>query len=62
MDPDDPQGEGLTYTLEGDDTEFFELLVTEENPDGNADTDDAVRSTQIRVKLHDEAHDLDHED
>ena len=62
MDPDDPQGEGLTYTLEGDDTEFFELLVTEEDPDGNADTDDAVRSTQIRVKLHGMGHDLDHED
>ena len=47
-DPDDPQGSNLTYSLEGDDTEFFELLST--------------ASTQIRVKLHDEAHDLDHED
>ena len=56
MDPDDPQRVGLTYSLEGDDTAFFELLT---NPDSG--TDDAVRSTQIRVKLHDEAHDLNHE-
>ena len=51
MDPDDPQGESLTYSLEGDDTEFFELLST--------DSGDAT--TQIRVKLHAHAHDLNHE-
>ena len=51
MDLDDPERSGLTYTLEGDDTEFFELQST----------DDDIYSTQIRVKLHDMAHDLDHE-
>ena len=51
MDLDDPTGMGLTYTLEGDDMEFFELHPNE----------DDVLSTQIRVKLHDMAHDLDHE-
>ena len=61
MDPDDPQGEGLTYALEGDDTEFFELLSTNNGPDTSPYTDDDTYSTQIRVKLHDEAHDLDHE-
>ena len=61
MDPDDPTGMGLKYTLEGEDTEFFELLSTDSGVDGDAYTDDDVYSTQIRVKLHDEAHDLDHE-
>ena len=55
MDPDDPQGAGLRYTLEdsdndSEDTVFFELFEV----DGN-------KTTQIRVKLHDMAHDLDHE-
>ena len=62
MDPDDPQGSSLTYTLEGDDMEFFELMSTDDGFDGIAYTDDDTYSTQIRVKLHDEAHDLDHED
>ena len=62
VDLDDPERVGLTYTLEGDDTEFFELLVTNPDPDSDPNTDDAVRSTQIRVKLHDMGHDLDHED
>ncbi len=53
MDPDDPTGMSLKYTLEDSDndsgdTAFFELLSTD--------------STQIRVKLHDMGHDLDHED
>ena len=61
MDPDDPQRVGLTYTLEGDDTEFFELLSTAVGPDKEAYTADDVYSTQIRVRLHDMAHDLDHE-
>ena len=61
MDPDDPQGESLTYSLEGDDTEFFELLSTDSGPDGDEYTEDDTYSTQIRVKLHDEAHDLNHE-
>ena len=61
MDPDDPQGERLTYTLEdgdngSEDTAFFELLSTGVDDGGNP-----VYSTQIRVKLHDEAHDLDNE-
>ena len=60
MDLDDPQGEGLTYTLEGDDTEFFELLVVDPTPDSTAN-DDERATTQIRVKLHDEAHDLNNE-
>ena len=56
MDPDDPQRAGLTYTLEdsdndSEDTAFFELF---EEVDGS-------KTTQIRVKLHDMAHDLDHE-
>ena len=61
MDLDDPERLGLTYTLEGEDTEFFELLSTDSGDDGNPYTDDDTYSTQIRVKLHDEAHDLDHE-
>ena len=61
MDPDDPTGMGLKYTLEGEDTAFFELLSTDSGLDGTAYTEDDVYSTQIRVKLHDEAHDLDHE-
>ena len=61
MDPDDPQGESLTYSLEGDDTEFFELLSTDSGPDGNEYTEDDTYSTQIRVKLHAEAHDVNHE-
>ena len=61
MDPDDPQGASLTYSLEGDDTEFFELLSTDSGVDGDAYTDDDTYSTQIRVRLHDEAHDLNHE-
>ena len=61
MDPDDPTGMGLKYTLEGEDTAFFELLSTAPGDDGDDYTEDDVYSTQIRVKLHDEAHDLDHE-
>ena len=61
MDPDDPTGMGLKYTLEGEDTAFFELLSTNSGLDGTAYTEDDVYSTQIRVKLHDEAHDLNHE-
>ena len=61
MDPDDPRREGLRYSLEGEDTEFFELLSTDDGDDNTAYTDDDTYSTQIRVKLHDEAHDLDHE-
>ena len=57
MDLDGPVG--LTYTLEGsdngsEDTAFFELFKVTDNGDER-------NSTQIRVKLHDEAHDLDHE-
>ena len=56
MDPDDPQGVNLMYTLEdsdngSEDTAFFELFEV-----------DGRKTTQIRVKLHDMAHDLDHED
>ena len=65
MDPDDPGGSGLTYTLEdsdndSEDTAFFELFMVDATPD---DTNDNVEraTTQIRVKLHDMAHDLDHE-
>ena len=61
MDPDDPTGMGLKYTLEGEDTAFFELLSTNSGLDDTAYTEDDVYSTQIRVKLHDEAHDLNHE-
>ena len=65
MDPDDPQGVGLTYTLEDSDndskdTAFFELFVVDPTPDDTTN-DDARATTQIRVKLHDMAHDLDHE-
>ena len=67
MDPDDPTGARLKYSLEdgdngSEDTEFFELLSTADGPDDTAYTDDDTYSTQIRVKLHDMAHDLDHED
>ena len=56
MDPDDAQGVNLMYTLEDsdngrEDTAFFELFEV-----------DGRKTTQIRVKLHDMAHDLDHED
>ena len=62
MDLDDPTGMGLKYTLEdSEDTAFFELLSTNVGPDNDAYTDDDTYSTQIRVKLHDMAHDLDHE-
>ena len=69
MDPDDPQGESLRYTLEdvedGDngstDTDFFELHPSGPGPDDTLGNEDDVLSTQIRVKLHDMAHDLDHE-
>ena len=66
MDPDDPQGEGLTYTLEdsdndGEDTAFFELHPSGPGNDDTLGTEDDILSTQIRVRLHDEAHDLDHE-
>ncbi len=55
MDPDDPTGVGLTYSLEdsdndSEDTAFFELFEV-----------NGSKTTQIRVKLHDMAHDLDHE-
>ena len=61
MDPDDPQGVGLTYTLEGEDTAFFELFMVDATPED--ENDDVERATtQIVVSLHDEAHDLDHED
>ena len=60
MDLDDPTRSGLTYTLEDSDndskdTAFFELFKVTD--------DDGVEraTTQIRVKLHDMAHDLDHE-
>ena len=61
MDLDDPQGVNLTYTLEGDDTEFFELFVVDPTPD-NPTNGDERSTTQIMVSLHDMAHDLDHED
>ncbi len=66
IDPDDPTGSGLKYTLEdsdngSEDTAFFELLSIGDGPDRMAYTADDVYSTQIRVKLHDMAHDLDHE-
>ncbi len=61
MDPDDPKRVGLTYTLEGDDTEFFELHPSGPGLDNTPGNEDDVLSTQIRVKLHDMAHDLDHE-
>ena len=55
MDPDDPQGVKLMYTLEdsdngSEDTAFFELFEV-----------NGRKTTQISVKLHDMAHDLDHE-
>ena len=66
MDLDDPQGLALTYTLadveddDNGDTAFFELFVADPTPDAPNSGDERV-TTQIRVKLHDEAHDLDHE-
>ena len=66
MDPDDLKGVNLKYELldsdnGSEDTAFFELLSTNVGLDSNAYTDDDTYSTQIRVKLHDEADDLDHE-
>ena len=66
MDPDDPQGVRLKYTLEDSDndskdTAFFELLSTDDGEDLSPYTEDDTYSTQIRVKLHDKAHDLNHE-
>ena len=67
MDPDDPERVGLTYTLEdsdndSEDTAFFELLIRGPGTHDTAGrTEDDVLSTQIRVKLHVEADDLDHE-
>ena len=66
MDLDDPQGMNLKYTLEDSDngskdTAFFELLSTDDGEDGKPYTADDTYSTQIRVKLHDMAHDLNHE-
>ena len=65
MDPDDPERVGLKYTLEdsdndSEDTAFFELHPSP-GTDGTLGTEDDVLSTQIRVKLHVEADDLDHE-
>ena len=65
MDADDPQGEGLTYTLEdsdndSEDTAFFELFMVDPTPD-DPNNDDDRATTQIMVSLHDMAHDLDHE-
>ena len=65
MDLDDPQGVNLTYTLEdsdngSEDTAFFELFMLDPTP-LDPDNDDERTTTQIRVKLHDEAHDLNHE-
>ena len=65
-DPDDPKGVGLMYTLEdsdndSEDTAFFELFMVDVvNPDDPNDIEQRA-TTQIRVKLHDMAHDLDHE-
>ena len=66
MDLDDPQGERLTYTLEdsdndSEDTAFFELFMVDSTPDNLNDNDERA-TTQIVVRLHDMAHDLDHED
>ena len=66
-DPDDPKGVGLTYTLEdsdndSEDTAFFELFMVDVVDPDNANNVIGQRATtQIRVKLHDMAHDLDHE-
>ena len=65
-DPDDPEGASLTYSLEdgdndSEDTAFFELMSTADGEDDIPYTEDDTYSTQIRVKLHDMAHDLDHE-
>ena len=67
MDPDDPGGASLTYTLEdsdndSEDTDFFELFMVDVVDPGDANNIIGQRATtQIRVKLHDMAHDLDHE-
>ena len=66
MDLDDPQGERLTYTLEdsdndSEDTAFFELFMVDPTPDDSNNNDERA-TTQIVVRLHDMAHDLDHED
>ena len=63
MDLDDPKGLGLMYTLEDSDndskdTAFFELFMVDATDDG---MENPRATTQIRVKLHDMAHDLDHE-
>ena len=60
MDPDDPEGSSLTYSLEdsdsdSEDTAFFELFKVTDNGDER-------NTTQIVVRLHDMAHDLNHED
>ena len=65
MDLDDPERVGLTYTLEdsdngSEDTAFFELFMVDPTP-LDPTNDDERTTTQIRVKLHDEAHDLNHE-
>ena len=65
MDPDDPTGASLKYSLEdsdndSEDTEFFGLLVVDPTPN-EPNSGDERTTTQIRVKLHDEAHDLDNE-
>ena len=65
MDPDDPQGVKLTYTLEDSDndskdTAFFELFMVDPTPDNPGNNDERA-TTQIMVSLHDMAHDLDHE-
>ena len=65
IDLDDPGRVGLTYTLEdgdngSEDTAFFEIFVVDPTP-LNENSGDERTTTQIRVKLHDEAHDLDHE-
>ena len=51
----DPDKSGLTYTLEGKDTAFFELFVAD------PDTDDEHITTRIVVSVHAEAEDLNHE-
>ena len=66
MDADDPEGTGLTYTLEdsdndSEDTDFFELLIVDPTPNDLGNNDERA-TTQIVVRLHDMAHDLDHED
>ena len=65
MDLDDPTGMGLTYILEDSDngskdTAFFELFMVDPSPE-DPNSGDERATTQIRVRLHDEADDLDHE-